>query len=80
VKLYQINADDLTALEELLPEFCCMLGEKLNDTAIRMKFRRAKEILANVRWDYGPPSEVQVMPTDDPDDPTKQADWWKDNT
>jgi hypothetical protein len=26
---------------------------------VRMKFRRFKEILSNVRWDYGPPQEVE---------------------
>lgn len=73
MKLHQINADDLATLEELLPELTFMLGEKLNETAIRIKCRRVKEILSNVRWSYGPPSEVEIIPGD----PTTHGDDWK---
>lgn len=62
MKLHQINSDDLATLEELCPELLWLLDEKLNNTAIRMKARRVKEILSNVRWGYGPPQEIQVKP------------------
>ena len=60
MKQYQISADDLATLEELVPDLTWLLDEKLNDTAIRMKARRVKEILSNVRWGYGPPVEVDI--------------------
>jgi len=60
VKQYQITADDLASLEEFLPELCFASGELLNNTAIRVKYRRVKEILSNVRWGYGPPAEVHI--------------------
>lgn len=66
MKLYQINADDLATLEELAPQLVWMLDEKMNDTAVRMKARRIKEILSNVRWEYGPPSEIEKMEGDLP--------------
>lgn len=64
MKLYQINADDLEYLESAMPVICFRCGELLNDTDVRMKFRRIKEIVSNIRWDYGPPSEVQIVPLD----------------
>ena len=34
---------------------------------LRVQFRRVRVILANVRWGYGPPENVEVIgPTDDP--------------
>ncbi len=39
------------------------------DNRLRMKLRRCKEILSNVRWDCGPPTEVQVIPASPGDDP-----------
>ncbi len=71
MKQYQITADDLAALEDIMPEFQWACGERLNDTALRMKCRRVKEILSNVRWGYGPPSQVEIFPADDPDDSRK---------
>lgn len=75
MKLHQINADDLATLEELAPELLWLLDEKLNDTAVRMKVRRVKEILSNVRWNYGPPLEVEIHPAGD--DPTQHGEDWK---
>ncbi len=68
MKQYQINADDLAALEEILPEFQWACHQRVNDTAVRMKFRRVKEILSNIRWGYGPPREVEIIPADEPDE------------
>lgn len=77
MKFHQINNDDLVALEELAPELLWLLDLKLNDTAIRMKARRIKEILSNVRWSYGPPEEVEIQDATDPDDPTTRGEGWK---
>lgn len=64
MKLFQINEDDLCAIEEILPSLCFRSGEMLNDTAVRMKYRRLKEIVSDVRWGYGPPQEVVVIPVE----------------
>jgi hypothetical protein len=54
-KLFQIYDSDLEALEQLLPELHTAAGELLNDPAVRIKFRRVKEVLSNVRHaDYDP--------------------------
>lgn len=68
-RLYQINEGDLQALEEILPVLCFRAGELLNDTAVRMKFRRLKQIVSDVRWSYGPPSEVEIIPPEKPEAP-----------
>jgi hypothetical protein len=62
-KLFQIYDSDLEALEQLLPELHSAAGELLNEPSVRIKFRRVKDILSNVRWNYGPHEEVRVDPT-----------------
>ena len=76
-RLHQINEDDLATLERLLPllqsdlfrEMARRQGNGAN--AIRVKLRQSKDILSNVRWGYGPPLEVYVVPADEP--PQAQA-------
>ena len=65
MKYFQISEADLETLEQLAPQLVWMLDEKLNDTAVRMKARRVKEILSNVRWDYGPPQEIEIQRVDE---------------
>lgn len=63
--LHQINSDDLAALEEMLPVL--MMNSALHhQSADRMKWRRVREIVANVRWNYGPPEQCGAIPCDDP--------------
>jgi hypothetical protein len=64
VRQYQINESDLEYMESAMPSLCIRCGELLNDTDVRMKFRRFKDILSNVRWDYGPPEEVMKIEGD----------------
>ena len=56
--MFQINADDLAVLEFAIPELCEHLAEKTSN-ADRVKIRRVKEILSNVRWNYQPHSEIE---------------------
>lgn len=61
--LLQIHEDDLAELEKTLPQ----LGEALESALtnrVKTQLRRCKLILSNVRWNYGPPSEVERIPTD----------------
>ncbi len=61
---YRIEESDLAELEKTLPQFCEALF--LNMTPrLRIKFRRAQQILSNVRWGYGPPSHVERVDTPD---------------
>ena len=63
-KLFQIREDDLATLEADLP---AILGRHYGCLvpADKPAFRRIQEIIKNVRWNYGPPSEVEVIPMDD---------------
>lgn len=60
-KLFQIYENDLVALEEILPQ----ISERIvllncNDQQLRESLFMVKEILSNVRWNYGPPSEIEI--------------------
>lgn len=59
-KLLQIYEGDLAELEQILPALHDAMGK--TSPRIRMKLRRAKQILSDVRWDYGPHSEVEEIP------------------
>jgi hypothetical protein len=72
-KLFQITEDDLAELERLTPELQEALAREMarpeGANRIRVQLRRIKEILSNVRWYYGPPSEVKIIevpPTEEP--------------
>lgn len=63
-KMFQINADDLAALESLLPELCDALYPVM-DNRMRAKIRQVQRVMSSVRWNYGPPAEVEVVPSGD---------------
>jgi hypothetical protein len=65
-KLFQITEADLADLEQTLPDLADALTLSL-DNALRVKIRRVQVILSRVRWNYGPPIEVGVIPADDGD-------------
>lgn len=58
-RLFQIYEDDLAELERLLPS----LLESRPDTTSRerVQYRRVQEIIKNVRWNYGPHTEVEQI-------------------
>lgn len=66
-RLFQIHEDDLSALEKTLPQLADALMPVLNNK-LRVQVRRVQKILSDVRWDYGPPSEIEVIPVDDDQD------------
>lgn len=63
-RLFQINEDDLSDLERILPQFAEVMESNL-DNKLRGQIRRVQSILTNVRWDYGPPHEVEEIPAHD---------------
>lgn len=67
-KTYRIRGEDLATLEEILPKLVSALYPVM-DNRIRGQVRRVQKVLQDVRWDYGPPDEVEVLPVL----PTKQV-------
>lgn len=65
-KMMQIDENDLGELERALPEIAEALscGTGLSPR-LRVKLRRTQSILSNVRWNYGPVGEIEVINKDD---------------
>jgi len=63
-KLFQIHEDDLAELERTLPQLADALMSSLTNR-LRSQIRRVQTILSNVRWNYGPPSDVEIVPGGD---------------
>jgi hypothetical protein len=62
-KLFQVYEDDLGELERILPQLSEALTPSL-DNRLRVQLRRCQTILSHVRWDYGPATEVRIIPAD----------------
>jgi len=62
--MFQMYEEDLAELERVIPEFSDSMMGKLSPR-MRTQLRRCKEILSNVRWNYGPHSEVEIIPASD---------------
>ena len=63
MKLYQVYEEDLRFMETAIPVLFERLGCEINDPKIQVIAEELKRIVSDVRWDYGPPSEVQVVKT-----------------
>ena len=66
-QMFRIQEDDLAELERAIPRLADRLtcAENLLDNKLRTNLRRMQTILSNVRWNYGPPSEIEIRPVDD---------------
>lgn len=64
-KLFSITNDDLLELERIIPAIVERHMLMCNDTRTRKQLDKVKQILSNVRWDYGPPLEVHTLPAGD---------------
>ena len=62
-KLYQITEEDLAELERVLPRFQDVMFDRMTPV-LRTQIRVVQRILTNVRWGYGPPDKVEVIPCD----------------
>ena len=60
-KLFQITEEDLSDLEATLPQLADALTLSL-DNGLRIKIRRVQTIMSRVRWNYGPPINVGIIP------------------
>lgn len=67
MKLFQINENDLGELERILPQLSEALMPTMNNR-LRRQLRQCQTVLSNVRWGYGPPTDVSVIPVDGTDD------------
>jgi hypothetical protein len=68
MKLFQIYEDDLAELERTCPQLADALFPVLateQGNRLRVQLRRVQDILSKVRWNYGPPSDVTVIPAGD---------------
>lgn len=61
MKLFQINEDDLAELERLLPTLCETVAMSPRANASdRVAIRVVQRIIRDVRWNYGPPTDVEI--------------------
>ena len=60
-RMYQVHEEDFAELERIIPELSDAMMGKLTPR-MRTQLRRCKDILSNVRWNYGPHSEVEIIP------------------
>lgn len=67
-RLMQIREEDLATLESTLPQFVEALYPRM-DNRLRAQIRRVQKVLTDVRWNYGPPAEVEVIPSEHDDQP-----------
>lgn len=68
MKCFQIYEEDLAALEHTLPQILDELYPTM-DAKLRVQWRRVREIVCNVRWNYGPPLKVETIPADGETEP-----------
>lgn len=62
-RLFQIYGDDLATLEQDCAAICDRLMAYLTP-ALKTRARRIKRVLSDVRWNYGPPDQVEIIPAD----------------
>lgn len=57
--LFQVHEDDLADLERIIPQLSSAMLPHL-DPKLKTQLRRIQKILSDVRWNYGPPSHVEI--------------------
>ncbi len=58
-RLFQVYESDLQMLEHALPRLHEALGESVNKPEVQVLLQEVKEIISNVRWNYGPHTDVK---------------------
>jgi hypothetical protein len=61
---HRIMEGDLATLERTLPQLADAMMPILNNR-LRTQLRQVQHILSNVRWQYGPATNVTTIPVDD---------------
>lgn len=62
-RMFQINEDDLADLERTLPQLMDAMVPVM-DNRVRTQLRQVRRIIGDVRWGYGPPTDVTVVRAD----------------
>ena len=62
-KLFQITEEDLGELEKTIPQLAEVLMPELTNR-FKVQLRRCQLILSSVRWNYGPPTHVEIVEDD----------------
>lgn len=60
--LFQVYETDLQKLEAALPRIMEACGMALNRPDVQVLFDEVKDIVSNIRWNYGPPTEIVRIP------------------
>jgi hypothetical protein len=66
---FRVYEDDLATLEKTLPQLASALMPILNNR-LRVQLRQVQKILSDIRWNYGPASNVKTIPLHDDQDLT----------
>lgn len=61
--MFQIYEEDLVELERIVPQISDTLEIHFTPK-IRTQMRRVRDILSKVRWNYGPHTDVEVIPAE----------------
>lgn len=65
-KLFQIYEEDLCDLERITSDVCDTLTVQIAESPrLSTQFRRLKQILSDVRWNYGPHERSERLPETD---------------
>lgn len=62
-RMFQVCEADLMELEEVLPKLCesMQIQGQQCDIPTRTRWRKVKEILSNIRWNYGPFDQAEQV-------------------
>lgn len=65
--LYQITEEDLADLERTLPQI--MHRDPMEHGRCRVQWARIKAIVSNIRFCYGPHSDIEIIPDEQQEPP-----------
>lgn len=71
MKLFQITEEDLQTLERILPEIADV-GVLRTTPRLRVQLVKVQKILSDVRWNYGPHTDITIIPAGDGGEPTEE--------
>lgn len=61
-RMFQVYETDLQKLEHALPRvFDALPPAAKNDAAFQVLFEECKDVIGNIRWNYGPHTNVAVV-------------------
>lgn len=62
-RMFHVYETDLAELERLIPSIADVAAFSTDATPrLRTQIRQVKKILSDIRWNYGPPEQVERIP------------------